>query len=86
MVVVTTAARDPLTKTWMNANPSNASARASTSRTPAASRTVDPFRIGTPKPQDEPSDSSTDLRFVGEAAPKDDDHHQPHTIWPKKTA
>jgi hypothetical protein len=59
MVVVTPAARDPLTKTWVNANPSNASASASTSRDPAATRTVDPFRIGTPKPQDEPDDSST---------------------------
>lgn len=79
MVVVTPAARDPLTKTWVKANPSNASAKASTSRNPAASRTVDPFRIGTPKPQDVRGESSTDLWFVGEAAPKDDDHHQPHT-------
>jgi hypothetical protein len=49
MVVVTPAARDPLTKTWMNANPSNASARASTSRNPAATRPIDPFRIGYPQ-------------------------------------
>jgi hypothetical protein len=64
MVVVTSAARDPLTKTWVNANPSNASARASTNRNPAATRTIDPFRIGYPQPQDVPGDSSTDLWFV----------------------
>jgi hypothetical protein len=49
MVVVTSAARDPLTKTWVNANPSNASARASTNRNPAATRTINPFRIGYPQ-------------------------------------
>jgi hypothetical protein len=65
MVVVTSAARDPLTKTWVNANPSNASAKASTNRNPAATRTIDPFRIGYPHaPQDVPGDSSTDFWFV----------------------
>jgi hypothetical protein len=70
----------------VKANPSNAIARASTNRNPAASRIVDQFRIGTPKPQDVRGDTITDFWFVGEAAPKGDDHHQPHTGWPKKTA
>jgi hypothetical protein len=61
MVVVAPAARDPLTRTWVKANPSNAIARASTNRNPAASRIVDQFRIGTPKPQDVRGDSSTDF-------------------------